>query len=117
MLRTAVTLPALRAQLMIMEWQVVELTNSVPVVTSDVPLIRYKGLVDDDGMMILPLSPRELFVAYNLRKIDMKAWIDASIRERRLVEGINQYAIEQTIDCVYADDDSQRDFIARHWPA
>jgi hypothetical protein len=115
LLRTAIMLPAVRAELLKMEWHVVELTNSVPVLTSDVPLIRHKGLVDDDGMIILPLSPKEFFVAYNLGKIDMRAWIDASIRDRTFVEGINRYVIGQKIDYVYADDDSQRDFIEAHW--
>jgi hypothetical protein len=100
-----------------MEWQVVNVTNSVPIITSDVPLIRYKGLRDDDGLLILPLSPKEFFVAYNRGKIDTRAWIDTSIRERTFVEGINQYLMERKIDYVDADEDSQKDFIAAHWKA
>jgi hypothetical protein len=111
-----VKMPSLREQLLKMEWQVVDVANSVSILTSDVPLIQHKGLRDDDGMLILPLSPTEFFVAYNYGKIDMKAWIDSSIREGTFVPGINRSVILQKIDYVYADDDSQKDFIAAHWP-
>ena len=117
MLRTAVTLPTLREQLLGMTWQVVELTNSMPVLTSDVPLIRHKGLRDDDGMLILPLSATEFFVAYNQGKIDMKAKINSSIQTGKFVEEMNRYVIQQKIDFVYARDDSQKDFVARNWVA
>ena len=117
MIRTAVMMPSIREEILNLQWQVVTLANSEPLLTSDVSLIRYKGLRDDDGMLILPLSPTEFFVAYNHGKIDMKAWIDARIREGTFVPGINRSVIQQKIDYVYAADDSQKDFIAAHWKA
>ena len=72
-LRYMVANTALRDQMLKMEWQVVTVpTTSDPILTSDVPIIINRGLKDDDGCLILPLSTNEFFVAYNLGKIDMK---------------------------------------------
>ena len=66
-----------------MEWQVVTVpTTSDPILTSDVPIIVNRGLKDDDGCLILPLSTNEFFVAYNLGKIDMKKEISEVGRYR-----------------------------------
>lgn len=57
-LRSLVRSEPIRAQLLSMDWQVVTLSNSVPLLTSDVPLIRYKGLKDDDGQTRVCLRDR-----------------------------------------------------------
>jgi hypothetical protein len=72
-LRSQVENKAIRDQIMRMEWQVVTVpTTSDTILTSDVPIIVNGGLRDDDGCLILPLSSKEFFVAYNLGKIDMQ---------------------------------------------
>jgi hypothetical protein len=116
MLCKFVQLPEVRQKLLEMEWQVVSVKNSVPIITSDVPVIRYKGLRDDDGMLIFSLSPTEFFVAYNLGKIDMKPWIEDSIQTGKFIEEINRCVVGQKIEFVYAADESQTDIIAAHWP-
>jgi hypothetical protein len=98
-----------------MDWHVVILTNSVPLLTSDAPLIRHKGLKEDDGALILPLSPREFFVAFNQGKIDMMKSIDENIQSGHFVDAINRYVVQSKIEFVYGNDDSQKQFVARHW--
>jgi hypothetical protein len=114
-LRSLVRNETIRAQILSMDWQVVTVTNSEPILTSDVPLIRYKGLKEDDGMLILPLSPNEFFVAFNQRRIDMKRSIDENIQSGRFIEAINLYVVQSKIEFVYGIDDSQKPFVARHW--
>lgn len=106
-----------RRKLSIMDWQVVKVTNSVPILTSDVPLIRYRGLADDDGLMLLPLSGDEFLAIFNHGGIDMVRSIEANIRTGVFVEGINRYVVQHKIDYVYGVDDSQTEFVSRYWEA
>ncbi len=115
LLRSLVCNEAIRAQILSMDWRVVAVTNSVPILTSDVPLIRYKGLKEDDGMLILPLSPNEFFVAFNHGRIDMVKSIDSNIQSGIFIEEINRYVVRSKIEFVYGIDDSQKSFVARHW--
>lgn len=104
------------AQLLTMEWAVVTVPSTCdPILTSDVPIIVFKGLRDDDGLLILPLSTNEFFVAYNNGKIDMKRWIDESVAAGRFVRSMNKYVVEHRIDYVYGVDASLKDFVARYW--
>lgn len=114
-LRSFVLNEPIRTQLLSMNWQVVTVTNGDPILTSDVPLIRYKGLKDDDGLLMLPLSPTEFFVAFNSGPMDMMRRIDESILAGTFIEGMNKYVVSHRVRYVYAADDSQRDFVARHW--
>ncbi len=114
-LRAQVRNKAIRAQLLTMAWDVVTVTDSEPILTSDVPLILVKGLKDDDGCLILPLSPTEFFVAYNNGAIDMRQEMERSIQTGRFVPAMNKYVVQQKIEFVYAIDDSQAAFVARHW--
>jgi hypothetical protein len=115
LLRSYVLNNAIRDQILTMVWQVVTVTNSEPILTSDVPLITYKGLKDDDGLLILPLSRNEFFVAFNRGKIDMLKSIDANIQSGVFVAAMNQYVVQHKIEFVYGIDDSQMEFVARHW--
>jgi Protein of unknown function (DUF4238) len=115
-LRAQVENNAVRAEILRMEWQLVTLpTGSDPILTSDVPLIVHRGLRDDDGCLILPLSTNEFFVAYNFGKIDMKKEISESVATGRFVRAMNKYVIEHRIDYVYGLDDSLMAFVAGHW--
>jgi Protein of unknown function (DUF4238) len=115
-LRAQVRNAEILAQLLTMEWQVVTVpeTND-PILTSDVPIIIYRGLKDDDGCLILPLSTNEFFVAYNLGKIDMKEQISDAVATGEFVRSMNKYVVEHRIDYVYGVDDSLMEFVSRHW--
>jgi hypothetical protein len=113
-LRDQVENKQIRAEILKMEWQVVTVpTTSDPILTSDVPLIINGALKDDDGCLILPLSTKEFFVAYNLGTIDMKKEIGTSVATGRFVRSMNKYVVEHRIDYVYAVDDSMMAFVAR----
>lgn len=114
-LRAIVFNEEVRRKLMTMDWQVVTVSNSVPILTSDAPLIRYKGLAHDDGLMLLPLSSNEFLAIFNRGTIDMMRSIDVNIRDGVFVPAMNKYVVQHKIDYVYAIDDSQMDFVARYW--
>jgi hypothetical protein len=106
----------IRAQVLTMQWQVVTVPEtSDPILTSDVPLIKYRGLKDEDGCLILPLSTNEFFVAYNLGTIDMKQRISEEVSTGHFVRAMNKYVVEHRIDYVYGIDDSLLDFVSSHW--
>jgi len=115
-LRQQVLNKAIRKQILRMRWQVVTVpTTNDPILTSDVPIIIQGGLGNDDGCLILPLSTGELFVAYNLGKIDMKKEISESVASGRFVRAVNKYVIEHRADYVYGIDDSLMPFVKQHW--
>jgi hypothetical protein len=115
-MRHQVEYPTVRAEILKMEWQVVTVPSTCdPILTSDVPLIVNSGLKNDDGCLILPLSPKEFFVAYNLGKIDMKRAISESVAAGTFVRAMNKYVIEHRIDYVYGADNSMMAFVAKHW--
>jgi hypothetical protein len=115
-LRQQVENKAIRHQILTMEWQVVTVPiTSDPILTSDVPIIVHRGLKDDDGCLILPLSTKEFFVAYNLGKVNMKKEIGGSVASGRFVRAMNKYVVEHRIDYVYGVDDSLMAFVAQHW--
>jgi hypothetical protein len=114
-LRSIVFNEDVRRKLMAMEWQVVTVSNSVPILTSDAPLIRYKGLAHDDGLMLLPLSSAEFLAIFNRGAIDMVRSIEMNIRDGVFVPAMNKYVVQHKIDYVYAIDDSQMDLVARYW--
>jgi len=115
-LRALVLNDEIRAQLLTMEWQVATVPpTSDPILTSDVPIIVFRGLKEDEGCLILPLSTNEFFVAYNLGKIDMKKKIGDAVATGDFVRSMNKYVVEHRIDYVYGVDDSLMEFVARYW--
>ncbi len=115
-LRSFVLNEPIRKHLLDMNWQVVTIADGEPILTSDVPVIRHRGLKDDDGMLMLPLSPTEFFVAFNNGgTIDMVRSIEANIRSGVFVEAMNKYVVRQKIKYVYGIDNRQMACVARHW--
>jgi hypothetical protein len=109
---------AIRKHVLTMDWQVVTLSNSpVPLLTSDNPMIRYKGLKDPDGLLMLPLGPNEFFAAFNRGEIDMQKWIDQSISHGCFIEAMNKYVVQHAIKYVYGVDDTQLAFVERFLPS
>lgn len=100
-----------------MNWELVTVCDApVPLLTSDYPVIRYKGLKDPDGLLMLPIGPQEFFVELNCGRIDMKACISDSIRLGHFIESMNEYVVQHAVSYVYGSDDTQIDFVARHFP-
>jgi hypothetical protein len=114
-IRSLVFNEEIRRKLMTMDWQVVTVSNTEPILTSDAPLIRYKGLEHDDGLMLLPLSSTEFLAIFNRGAIDMVRSIELNIRDGVFVPAMNKYVVQHKIDYVYAVDDSQMDFVKRYW--
>lgn len=117
-LRALSTNKAIVEQLLAMDWQVVTVANApMPLLTSDRPLIRYRGLRNDDGLLMLPLGPAEFFVAYNRGDIDMQAWITESIEHGRFVEAMNEYVVRHAIRFVYGNEGDRLEFVSANFPA
>ncbi|WP_185867572.1 DUF4238 domain-containing protein [Sphingomonas sp. TF3] len=117
-LRSYVQNAPIREKLISMTWEVVTVANAEPILTSDVPIIRYSGLKNPDGLLMLPLSPTEFFVAYNnngFGEIDMRLSIDRNIRDGVFIEAMNRYTIQNRHKYVYGNDVSQFNYVARHW--
>lgn len=116
-LRALSTNKAIVGQLLAMDWQVVTVTNGpMPLLTSDRPLIRYRGLKHDDGLLMLPLGPAEFFVAYNRGDVDMQARITESIEQGRFIEAMNEYVVRHAIRFVYGGDGNRLDFVSANFP-
>jgi Protein of unknown function (DUF4238) len=77
--------------------------------TSDRPVIVTNGLIKPDAHIVIPMSPRRLFIAVKeeatLRQI-------ASMSPDELVEIANNKVAEQAHTFVYGSDDSQLRFVA-----
>ncbi len=115
LLRKMVCHDGIIEQLLSMNWQVVSITNSQPLLTSDNPLICYGGMKDDDGAWILPLSRDECFVAFNKSNVNMTRLIRDNIASGNFVRGVNKSVVANKIDAVYGAEPSQMDFVARHF--
>jgi hypothetical protein len=107
-LRSFSTNREILVQLLAMDWQVVTVSRPpVSLLTSDRPLIRYKGLKDADGLLMLPLGPDKFFVAYNPGPIDMRAWIEDSIVNGRFMEAMNEYVVGSAVRFVYGASEAE----------
>jgi hypothetical protein len=105
----------IREYLANMAWYVV-IDSPIPLLTSDNPVIRYKGLKDSDGLWMLPIGPNQFFVAFNRGEIDMQGWISHSISDGHFIESMNKYVVQHAIKYVYGIDDTQVDFVERYLP-
>jgi hypothetical protein len=105
----------IRDQLLSMAWQVVDIDNPrVDLMTSDCPVIRFNGLKDPDGLIMLPLGPRSFFVAYNPAPRDMRAEIHHSIVHGRFMEAMNDYVVQSAIRFAYGVDEQGRGVAERY---
>jgi hypothetical protein len=77
--------------------------------TSDRPIIMTNGLTQDDAHLVMPISPRHLFIAVrNKATAERIAAIDPQI----LVGSANNKVAEQARKFVYGTDDSQLRFVS-----
>lgn len=105
----------IRKRLMAMDWQLVSVRDGTPIITSDVPLVRYKGMRDPDGLWLLPLSPTEFLAIFNDGVIDMRRSIERNIADGVFIEAMNKYVVQHKIDYVYGVQPEQMDFVRRYW--
>lgn len=114
-LRSFATNKDIVRQLLVMDWQVVTVSNPrVPLLTSDRPLIRHNGLKAEDGLLMLPLGPAKFFVAYNPGPTDMQAQIHHSIVHGRFMEAMNEYVVQSAVRFVYGADTTQLDTVEQY---
>lgn len=114
-LRSFALNPEIGKHIVGMDWHMVTRPgSSVPLLTSDNPVIRYKGLEAPDGLLILPLGPNKFFVAFNRGEIDMREWIGLS--GDHFIESMNQCVVQNAIKYVYGSDDTQLAFVERFLP-
>lgn len=114
-LRSFATNRAVRRQLLAMNWQVVTIGDApVPLLTSDRPVIRFKGLKEANGLLMLPLGPSSFFVAYNNGPLNMRGEIQDSIIHGRFLQAMNEYIVQSAVRHAYGSDDSQRSVVERH---
>ena len=113
-LRSFATNKAVRGQLLAMNWQVVAISDApLSLLTSDRPVIRFKGLKEPDGLLMLPLGPNSFFVAYNNGPLDMRREIHESIVHGRFLEAMNEYVVGSAVRHAYGFDDSQLSLVER----
>lgn len=115
--RALSTNKAIVGQLLAMEWQVVTVANApMPLLTSDRPIVRYRGLKHDDGLLMLPLGQAEFFVAYNHGSAIRQA-IEDDIVFGRFIEDLNREVVRNAIRFVYGSDGDRLDFVSANFPS
>ena len=96
-----------------MHWHVIDINDAdFDFLSSDRPVIRTNGLLIDGGHLALPIGPRRLFIAAKdsaaLRRI-------LDISQRQLVRECNRQMCSFAVKYVYGVDDSQWQFVAKHF--
>jgi hypothetical protein len=94
-----------------MRWFTVWVDDSpFPLLTSDRPVIMTNGLQRHDSHIVVPLSPRQLFVAVNTENMARKLRF---MKPREMVRRANERVAECAIRYVYGVDDRQLLFVSR----
>lgn len=96
-------------ELLSLKWTVCTLNPPTRLLlTSDRPIIMTNGLMQADGHIALPISPRAIFLAY--RSDDFFRQI-AALSQQTLADITNDYVTKQAINFVYAFDETQTRFV------
>ena len=94
-----------------LKWQTVTVnTAKYPLLTSDRPVIMSNGLFGQDTHIVLPISPRRLFIA---TKNDETFQSIVSVPTDVLAETVNNQVAQQAYKFVYGVDDQQLRFVAK----
>jgi hypothetical protein len=80
-----------------------------PLLTSDRPVIMTNGLVRPDAHIVLPISPRHLFIA---TKNEETFQAISSMPTEQLAKAVNNQVAQQAHKFVYGTDDRQLRFVA-----
>jgi hypothetical protein len=94
-----------------MRWKVIEAYNPmIPLLTSDRPVLITNGLAYERSQLLLPISPRHVFIATNTP--DVERYIQLLFVKDDLFHKINERVALQSHKYVYGFDDAQFDFVA-----
>ena len=78
--------------------------------TSDRPVVMTNGLEKPNGQLIIPISPRHVFIATNNQ--DTENYIRSVWRNRQLVQQVNERVALQSRKYVYGYSDAQLSFVS-----
>ncbi len=81
--------------------------------TSDNPLFLSEGLHEDKAFIMLPLSPRVLFIAANTRAVLDE--IRRDVAPEQQIEVINRHVVRRAHKYVYGLCENQLDFVVEHF--
>lgn len=92
--------PRIGAHLNNMHAHIFELSGTHRFVTSDRPLLRTNGLGHEATALLMPISPRHLFVSTN--EIATLEAIEKGLNQGNLVADINEWVVRQAYRSAYA---------------
>jgi len=78
--------------------------------TSDRPLLITNGISKQDGQIIIPISPRHVFIATN--NIETESHIVAVMSRQQMIQQVNDRVAKQSRKLVYGYDDTQLRFVS-----
>src|SRR5437879_1287487 len=93
-----------------MQWSTMEMKGACHAfLTSDRPIIMTNGLAREDAHVVLPISPRRIFIATKSVLVKKKI---LAMGEKQIVRAVNEKMAEQAVKYVYGIDDSQLRFVS-----
>jgi hypothetical protein len=92
-----------------MQWGVLQLHEGFELLTSDRPVVMTNGIKGPDSHIVVPISPRKMFVAAHTRK---KLEEINAMGAKSLARTCNEVVTSQAHRFVYGTDDSQLGFVA-----
>jgi hypothetical protein len=93
-----------------MRWMVLHDSRpSFPFLTSDRPMLITNGIIFEQSQIILPISPRHVFVATN--NLETENYIKDIMERRQLIPQVNYRVAKQARKYVYGSDDTQLRFL------
>lgn len=91
-------------------WQTMTVNAAkYPLLTSDRPIIITNGLTQPDAHLVLPISPRKLFIATKTEET-FRNFVGMNSKE--LAEAVNNQVSQQARRFVFGGDDSQHRFVS-----
>lgn len=96
-----------------MKWTTLTLADaSIDFLISDSPVISTNGLAGKDALIVMPVSPRRAFIAFNH---DSTFETLQRMRELDFVKHSNKLVVQRARHFVGAARDDQRKFVAKHF--
>ncbi|WP_316192071.1 MULTISPECIES: DUF4238 domain-containing protein [unclassified Bradyrhizobium] len=91
-------------------WQTMTMNAAkYPLLTSDRPIIMTNGLAQTNAYIVLPISPRKLFIA---TKTEETFQYFVEMNSKELAESVNNQVSQQAHRFVFGSDDSQLRFVS-----
>jgi hypothetical protein len=93
------------------KWQTATVnTARFPLLTSDRPIVMSNGLIEQDAHIVLPISPRKLFIA---TKNEQTFQFFREMDPNQLVEAMNNHVCQQAHNFVYGTDKRALRFVEK----